>query len=661
MSSEQISPRDAFAAYQRRSEFLVASTKLVVMVLLLALYLSPFSSADSSRLQQVLTISTAYGVWLVAMLALVTRHQKPPALIWASIAVDFTALYALMWALPPRNDPTEFYALAQPAQYFLFVLIALRVLRFEARYVFGAGAAAVFGWVILLSYTIEGPSQSGFWSHSGGDDLNLAMVLGAQVEKIIIITVFTTVLAITAIRAKALLFRERGAAEQARAHQVSLEQAAITDEVSGLPNRIAAPAIVAGFGVSMVGLIAIKLQEKERMSATFGHIFWDSLARSVSQRLTQYWQGRGRVIRLDDDTFLLAHNGSARPATLQKLANDLAVQFEKPFEIGQREVLQRIRIGVSTWYDTKDVIEAIFEAQSATFHVPENASPPVAIFNDTMRQRGLQFSEIESRLREALASPGAITPHFQPIIDAKSRQLIGFEALARWTRANGRHVKPIDFIPVAEATGLIIPLGQLILEAACHAITVFNSEIPSEKQLTVSVNLSVRELNSPYIVSDISRILSQTLCSPKMLKLEVTESATAKDLDDLKDKLTELRLLGVEIAIDDFGTGYSSLSYLKDLPVTSLKIDRSFISDIADPGHAALVKTIVDIARSFGLTTVAEGVETTDMQDRVIELGVDQIQGYLFSEPLPGQEVLDRFGEPSGQEVDVHPPLTASA
>jgi EAL domain-containing protein (putative c-di-GMP-specific phosphodiesterase class I) len=259
-------------------------------------------------------------------------------------------------------------------------------------------------------------------------------------------------------------------------------------------------------------------------------------------------------------------------------------------------------------------------------------------FDPVMQAAASARARLESDLRLALTQ-NEFALFYQPVVDDRSR-VIGVEALLRWRHAERGMVSPAEFIPVAEQTGLILPLGQWVLEVACAQLVTWSAQ-PATQRLTMAVNVSARQFRHPEFSNQLLALLRQSGANPYRLKLEITESLLLSDIDDAVAKMGELRSIGVNFALDDFGTGYSSLSYLKRLPLDQLKIDQSFVRDVLkDPNDATIARTILNLAQSLDLSVVAEGVETAGQHDFLLQAGCKAFQGYLFGRPVPVEQLV---------------------
>jgi len=263
------------------------------------------------------------------------------------------------------------------------------------------------------------------------------------------------------------------------------------------------------------------------------------------------------------------------------------------------------------------------------------------VFEARMNHSSAEHLHLESDLHRAIER-SELRLHYQPIFDLRDSQITGFEALVRWEHPEKGLVSPGQFIPVAEETGLIVPIGTWVLQEACRQMREWQRDCPATRDMFVSVNLSARQLQAPNLLDDIKRAVLETGIDPQCLQLEITESVVMHDPEASVGKLNALKSLGIKLAVDDFGTGYSSLAYLKRFPIDVLKIDRAFVSGLVSGEHdAAIVQTVVGLARALGLHTTAEGIEERSQWDRLEQLGCDQGQGFIFSRPVRADAIPD--------------------
>jgi EAL domain-containing protein (putative c-di-GMP-specific phosphodiesterase class I) len=327
-----------------------------------------------------------------------------------------------------------------------------------------------------------------------------------------------------------------------------------------------------------------------------------------------------------------------------------------PISLGDQEVFVRMSVGVATSRLGQSPEELVREADVALYAAKAKGKGRYEVFDAAMDSRAHERLQTEIELRRAI-NQNELRVYYQPIVSLSDRQIGGLEALVRWQHPQRGLVSPIDFIPLAEETGLIIPIGQWVLEQACQQVRTWRDQHPSLAALVVSVNLSARQFMRPDLVSEIRRAAAEAGLEPSALKLEITESTVMQDPDAAARTLRELKALGFQLAIDDFGTGYSSLSYLKRFPVDTLKIDRSFVDGLgADAQDTAIVKSVVELAQALDVTVTGEGIETAQQETELRLLGCDGGQGYLFARPLPAsalQALLDgqTYGDADGQSL----------
>ena len=282
--------------------------------------------------------------------------------------------------------------------------------------------------------------------------------------------------------------------------------------------------------------------------------------------------------------------------------------------------------------DGDEVITLMKSADTAMYQAKAAGRNNFQFFARKMNEQATHFFTLENRLRKAIES-GDLVLHYQPLIDWPRRALCGMEALARWNDPEQGLIEPAEFIPIAEETGLIVPIGEWVLDAALRQNHAWQRE--GRPMLPISVNLSARQFRQKDLVDNLRRILADTGQPARLLELEITETTLMQDIDETRSRLQEISAMGVQLVIDDFGTGYSSLSYLKRFPVHKLKIDQSFVRDLTfDADDAAIVTAIIGLAKSLELETLAEGVETREQLDVLLGLGCERFQGFLFSRPL---------------------------
>ena len=409
------------------------------------------------------------------------------------------------------------------------------------------------------------------------------------------------------------------------------------DVLTGLPNRrqlslrldqLAGQQPVASFAVLLIDLDHFK-----QVNDSLGHAAGDALLRIVAQRLGECVPESDLLARLGEDEFALVLTGQVNAVTVSAVANRVLRSLSEPCALEGEELVMAASIGISLFpADGHDGATVLRNADAALHRAKQAGRNGCRFYNRSLTDEAGQLLALGVQLRRAIREQ-AFELHYQPLIDLRSGGAVGVEALLRWPAVAGRF-SPDQFIPYAEQTGLIEPIGEWVLEHACTQLGEWLAAgLPS---LRMSVNLSPRQLTGAQLPRLMRRVLAETRIPPALLQLEITESALMAHGKAAIALLQSLRRLGVEMAIDDFGTGYSSLAYLRKLPVQTLKIDQSFLCDIpADDGARAIVAAVIDLAHSLGLRVVAEGVEREEQADCLRAMGCDVAQGWLYGRAMP--------------------------
>jgi len=427
-----------------------------------------------------------------------------------------------------------------------------------------------------------------------------------------------------------------------------IEHQAYHDALTGLPNRTLAQDRL---GVAIaharreearIVVLSLDMDNFKKINDSLGHSQGDRLIQDVAKRLLERFRDADTVARLGGDEFLilLEHVDDERKAV--ELAERALGVFSEPFYLDGRELLVTSSVGVTMYPDDgTDAGTLMKNADMAMFQSKSKGKDSYFLFTREMNDRITKRLELENDMRRALKD-GEFTVYFQPKVDIRTGIVAGMEALVRWQKPDGTIINPGDFIPLAEETGLIVPLGEFVLETSCKALQVFDGiGYPNMK---IAVNLSPVQFGQENLVGMVMQSLERNGVPADRLELEITESTLILDLEASVAKLNRLVELGLTIAIDDFGTGHSSLYYLKKLPINVLKIDRSFIRDLPDDeSDAQIVKTIVLMAHSLGIATVAEGVETVEQLEMMKSFDCELVQGYYYSRPLPLEDVIVYF------------------
>jgi len=417
------------------------------------------------------------------------------------------------------------------------------------------------------------------------------------------------------------------------------------DALTALPNRTVmesrfeqAVADAARSGTH-VALMFLDLDSFKSVNDSLGHPVGDELLKVVALRLGKFARTSDIVSRQGGDEFLIVFTGLASDADIGPAADRLMREFKAPFVVDGHEIATSLSVGIALYpQDGADFPTLLKKADIAMYQAKAEGRDTWRLFSDQMHVETLRRLRIRSALHQAIER-GEFTLHFQPQIDLGSGRVIGAEALLRWNHAELGAVPPVEFIPVAEESGLIVPIGAWVLGEACRQAVSWQA--PDRPALSVAVNISAVQFARGDLEDTVRRALASSGLAPELLELELTESILIRNVDSVLATVMRLKRLGVMLSIDDFGTGYSSLTYLKRFAVDKLKIDQSFIRDlVADAESGAIVQAIVQMARSLNLKTVAEGIEDDGVLAHLKTLGCDQGQGYGIARPMPAQALL---------------------
>ena len=419
------------------------------------------------------------------------------------------------------------------------------------------------------------------------------------------------------------------------------------DALTGLPNRtlfadrVAQAIARAHRRDGRIAVLFLDLDRFKNVNDSLGHAIGDLLLTAVAERLTNCLREEDTAARLGGDEFIISLPDVADAGEAARIATRILGELAKPFKIAGHQLHADGSIGIALYPTDGGNAETLMRnADTAMYHAKESGRANYQFFSAQMTERVSRRLSTETDLRRALER-GEFFLHYQPLIDLGAGRVSGAEALLRWPHTEQRCMSPAEFIPIAEDTGLIIPLGEWVLLEACSQAQAWQARCPG---LRISVNLSARQFRQKDLIGMIERVLGETGLAPALLELELTESMLMHHAEETVGILERLDEMGVHLAIDDFGTGYSSLSYLKRFPIHSLKIDRSFVRDISsDPDDAAIVTAIVAMARSLNLKVTAEGVETEEQAAFLRSLACHQAQGYHFGHPMPATEFLARL------------------
>ncbi len=416
------------------------------------------------------------------------------------------------------------------------------------------------------------------------------------------------------------------------------------DELTELPNRnlfldrLQQALFDADREEHLIAVMFLDLDRFKTINDSLGHTVGDELLVQASQRLKSVLRVGDTVARLGGDEFSIVLNGISNVVDCTVIADKILGCISRPFRIGERELVVTVSIGITMYpFDTGEVHGLLKNADIAMYHAKDAGRNNFQFYSATMAETAAERLGIEMSLRHALAKEEFVL-HYQPIMDVVSGEVVGVESLVRWQHPDRGLVGPDTFISIAEETGLIVPMGEWVIRTACE-----QSKVLEEMGLSVprvAVNLSPRQFRDPSLLQNLQKILHETGFDPERLDLEITESLLMDDIDKVNQQLGEITSSGVKLSIDDFGTGYSSLSYLRQLPISNLKIDRSFVRELpVNEDDAAIVGSIISMAHFLGMKTIAEGVETPEQFNFLKEAGCDIVQGYWISKPLPLDEL----------------------
>ena len=419
------------------------------------------------------------------------------------------------------------------------------------------------------------------------------------------------------------------------------------DSLTGLPNRAmfmtrlteALQNTKSNSG-HRVSVLFIDLDRFKYVNDSLGHVIGDELLESISKRLRECMRPTDIVARLGGDEFTILVEGDYDHIEVTRIAERIQQKFSIPFEIRGHIIYSSASIGILHASDRHSTSEEMMrDADTAMYQAKRAGKARHEVFNDDMHAAAKETLQLETDLRHAVANR-EFSVVYQPIFALETNEIVGVEALARWDHPVYGHIPPSKFIPLAEEIGWIDTLGEQIFRTACTDVAAIYDELPATTTIKLSVNLSCRQFGAAEIVSNLKNILAETGFPAARLKLEITESIFFEYQERAVAMLGQLRDLGIDIDIDDFGTGYSNLSYLVRLPISTLKIDRSFVSPINDIGaNTEIVRTIIALSKNLGLAVVAEGIETNAQLQALKSLGCEGGQGYLLAKPMNQNEL----------------------
>jgi len=435
----------------------------------------------------------------------------------------------------------------------------------------------------------------------------------------------------------------RYAVERHRAER-RLAELAQFDQLTGLANRVLFRDYLlktlarAERHRQLVAVMLLDLDRFKTVNDTYGHEAGDLLLRQIAQRLRSSVRESDLVARLGGDEFTVVMDSVSDPGVIAGFANRLLDVVRQPVRLGGYEVVVSASIGISVYpTDVDSIDELLASADAAMYRAKEQGADRFHFYTMAMRVRAARRLEVENGLRGAVARQ-EFCLHYQPQVALRSGEILAMEALLRWRHPRRGLVAPAEFVPLAEETGLIVPIGAWVLKTACRQLRAWQrAGFPA---LRVAVNFSARQFQDEDLAEAVEATLRQCDLAPRFLEVEITESDILKSPGRVQALLAEFAELGIRVALDDFGTGYSSLNHLRSFPGASIKIDRSFIHNVCHERHdAAIVRSLIVMAHSLDLTVIAEGVETAEQLAFLHDNQCDTIQGYLVGRPIPVEQI----------------------
>jgi diguanylate cyclase (GGDEF)-like protein len=440
------------------------------------------------------------------------------------------------------------------------------------------------------------------------------------------------------------------------------------DALTGLPNRErfkeqAGQAMTAARRVgTKMALIYLDLDHFKRINDTLGHTAGDTLLRGVAKALTNIVRGTDIVAKVDAETsvssslarlggdeFTIMLTGLSRSESAARVAKRILQALARPLKIDDREYVVTGSMGIAVYPDDGEDVDLLLRnADIAMYAAKEDGRNNYRFFSEEMNSRMLDRLALESDLRMAIEKDELVL-HYQPVVEATTGKIVATEALVRWQHPERGLVPPLDFIGIAEETGLIIPLGEWVLRTACSQAVAWREA--GFEPMKMAVNIASQQLSQSDLVATVRSVLEATKLPGEYLELELTESSLMSDVEETAQTLWDLKETGLALSVDDFGTGYSSMSYLKQFPLDSLKIDRSFVRDLTtNDNDAAITRAVIALAKALDLATIAEGVEEQDQLAFLVSQGCDLIQGFLIGRPMPADDI-DRFLESQESQI----------
>ncbi len=434
-----------------------------------------------------------------------------------------------------------------------------------------------------------------------------------------------------------------GKYEELNKNKESMKKLAYTDYLTELPNRTAFTEMLDNIMLTIrseetIAIMDIDIDNFKNINDSLGHSYGDELLIDVTYRLKQVMDENDYLARIGGDEFIFLTQNLNDTVSYEEKIKKIKNVFSYPFILSTKEYFVTVSIGVAfAPKDGKTSQSLIKNVDSAMYVAKANGKNTHVYFEYSFNQKLTEKIETQSELRKALERKEFVL-FYQAQMNLETKQVVGFEALIRWNHPTKGLVYPDEFIYVAEETGLIVPIGKWVLQTACYQLKQWSEEYPN---ITMAVNLSARQFKDRDIVKQVYDVIDETGIDPSKLELEITETIALDDIEYTIATIQELRKIGVSFSLDDFGTGYSSMNYLKRLPVSNLKIDRSFLNTVMeDQSDQKIIQAIITLARNLDLYVIAEGVENPDQEIFLKEANCDKAQGYLYSKPVPKEKAF---------------------
>lgn len=440
-----------------------------------------------------------------------------------------------------------------------------------------------------------------------------------------------------------IVYNARDITERKNAQEKLLFNAS-HDVLTGLPNRVlflgrlqSVVDHIKKHSYQTAAVLFIDIDDFKIVNDCYGHAAGDALIKEVTSRLQACMRGDATVARMGGDEFTVLVEDINDPSDAIRVADRIQSALKQPFLLDGLEVFKTASIGIALTSPETSAEAMLQNADIAMYRAKDKGKACSEIFDRAMHEQVLNRLRLEARLRYALENQ-ELSLHYQPIVAVQTGVVEGFEALLRWEPPDSNSIPPSTFIPVAEQSGLIVPVSVWVLRTACFEAARWNQRYPSELPLYVGINISAKHFSHSSFIKHVKEALQESGVDPRCISIELTESVAMNDVAGTRETMSQLRSLGVNLSIDDFGTGYSSLSYLRRFPVDTLKIDQSFVRTM-DAENYAIVKTIIGLAHNLDLKVVAEGVETIDQKELLALAGCGLAQGYLFAKPMQSESI----------------------